>query len=252
MSRLSVSEMVWSEVSDCLKDVKLAVIPVGSCEQHGPNTTFATDTDRANEFCKLLGDRMGGKILIFPPVTYGLSYHHMGFPGTVTLSVKTMIDLLVDIGVAIKKHGINKILFVNGHGGNRVALDASIQTLKYEHEMAAYWSSMGTNLARKALEEKYGIPKNIGHACQVETSQCMYLAPWNVKSDLKPGELHEESVYFKNPFIDGNAAWDWKKDVSENGALGDATKSHFEMGKLMTDIALDYFENLIDNVILKD
>lgn len=252
MGRLLASEMIWSEVEKKLKDIKLAIIPTGSCEQHGPNTTFTTDTDRAYEFCKLLGDRINEKALIFPPVTYGVSHHHMGFPGTVTLQVKTMIDMLVDIGVNISKHGIKKVLYLNGHGGNRVALDGAIQILKYEHGIDAYWSSMGTNIARKTLEDKYGIPKIVGHACQVETSQCMYLAPWVVSDNLKPGQLHEESAYFKNMMIDGNAAWDWRKDVTENGALGDATKSSYEMGKLMTDIALDYIERMIDEIILRD
>lgn len=252
MGRLLASEMIWSEVEKNLKNIKLAIVPTGSCEQHGPNTTFITDTERANEFSKLLGDRINEKALIFPPVTYGLSYHHMGFPGTITLRVKTMIDMLVDIGAAIGKHGIKKVLYINGHGGNRLALDAAIQILKQEHGIDAYWSSMGTNIARKVLEEKYNIPKVVGHACQVETSQCMYLAPWIVSDNLQPSQLHEDSVYFKNMLKDGNAVWDWKSDVSENGALGDATKSSYEMGKLMTDIALDYFEELINEMILKN
>ena len=252
MGRLLVSEIVWTEVKKNLNNIKLAIVPAGSCEQHGPNTTFTTDTDRANEFCKLLGERIKEKALIFPPITYGVSYHHMGFPGTVTLDVKTMIDVFVDIGVSIGKHGINKILFVNGHGGNRVALDAAIQILKNKHGIDAYWSGMGTNIARKTLEEKYGIPKIIGHAWEVETSQCMYLAPWDVSDNLQAGILHEQSAYFKKTFVDGNAAWDWKNDVSENGALGDATQSSYEMGKLMTDIALDYFEKVIDEIILRN
>ena len=252
MSRLLASEMIWPEVENSLKNIKLAIVPVGSCEQHGPNTTFVTDTDRAYEFCKLLGDRIGEKLLIFPPVTYGVSYHHMSFPGTVTIKIKTMIDVLVDIGAAIAKHGVNTILFINGHGGNRVALDAAIQVLKHEYNINAYWSGMGTNIARKTLEEEYGIPQIIGHACEVETSQCMYLAPWDVSDNLQSGKLHEESAYFKKIFVDGNASWDWKMDVSENGALGDATRASYEMGKRMTDIALDYLESVIDEIIRRN
>jgi creatinine amidohydrolase len=58
MGRLLVSEIVWTEVKKNLNNIKLAIVPAGSCEQHGPNTTFTTDTDRANEFCKLLGERI--------------------------------------------------------------------------------------------------------------------------------------------------------------------------------------------------
>lgn len=55
--RLVLGEMVWPEVEKELPNIKVAVIPVGSCEQHGPNTTFITDSERAYAFCKMLGDR---------------------------------------------------------------------------------------------------------------------------------------------------------------------------------------------------
>lgn len=251
MKRLVLNEIVWTEVAQEIHNIKVAVVPVGSCEQHGPNTTFSTDTDRAFEFCKLLGDRVGNKILVFPPVGYGISIHHMGFPGTVTLRVETMIAILVDIAIAINKHGIGKILFVNGHGGNRVALDAAIVKLKYEHNIDAYWSGMGTNIARPVLEKQFGIPSIIGHACEVETSQCMYLSPWVVSENLQEGKLHGESAYFRKIFKDGNAAWDWKSDASENGALGDARKATPEMGRIMTEITLDYMEDVLDEIITR-
>jgi len=80
----------------------------------------------------------------------------------------------------------------------------------------------------------------------------MYLAPWDVSDNLQSGKLHEESAYFKKIFVDGNAPWDWKTDVSENGALGDATRASYEMGKRMTDIALDYLESVIDEIIRRN
>ncbi|HCL79743.1 MAG TPA: creatininase [Synergistaceae bacterium] len=249
MKRLVVAEMTWPEVQRELDHVKVAVVPVGSCEQHGPNTTFTTDTDRAYEFCKLLGDRVGGKILIFPPFGYGISMHHMDFPATVTLRVETMIHALTDIAESIGKHGIKKILYVNGHGGNRFVLDAVVNTLKYEYGIEAYWSSMGTNLSRKQLSKEMDIPDVIGHACELETSQCLYLAPWLVKDTLEAGEIQNDSAYVQRLFKDGNAAWSWRYDVSANGALGDARKATAEIGKTMTDISLEYMERLLDEII---
>ena len=249
MKRLLLGEMTWPEVERELHNVKVAVVPVGSCEQHGPNTSFTTDTERAYEFCKLLGDRVGSKILIFPPFGYGLSIHHMDFPTTVTLRVETMIHALTDIAESIGRHGIKKILYVNGHGGNRPALDATITKLRYEYGIEAYWSAMGTNLARAQIAEKMEIPSVIGHACEVETSQCLYLAPWVVSDNLQKGDLQSESAYMRRVFKDGNAAWNWKNDASANGALGDARKSTREVGKIMTDVALDYMEELLEEII---
>lgn len=249
MKRLVLDEMTWTEVNKELDNIEIAIIPVGSCEQHGPNTTFSTDTVRAYEFCKLLGEKMGNKLLIFPPVGYGISVHHMGFPTTVTLRIETMIAMLIDIAVSINKHGIKKILFINGHGGNRSVLDSVLVKLKYEYKIETYWSGMGTNISIEKLRKEYDIPNVIGHACEIETSQSMYLAPWIVRDELKAGVLHEHSPYFRQIFRDGNAAWDWKNDVSENGALGDARKSSVEVGKIMTDTALEYLEEIINEII---
>lgn len=249
-TRLVLNEMVWPEVEAELSNIKLAIVPVGSCEQHGPNTTFTTDADRAFEFCKLLGERVGNKAIIAPPINYGLSVHHMVFPTTLTLRVDTLISLLCDIAEAFSKHGIRKILFVNGHGGNRPALSAAIAKLKYEYQIDAYWSAMGTNLAREKLNEMLApLPAVIGHACEVETSQCMYLCPWDVHEQLQPGKLQTGSMYHRRVISDGGGAWNWRKDASENGALGDARRASYEVGKAMTDIALAYFEKLVDEII---
>ena len=68
MKALILEEMIHPEVAEILPKVEIAVVPVGSCEQHGPNTTYVTDTARAYAFCKLLGGHYGEKLLICPPV----------------------------------------------------------------------------------------------------------------------------------------------------------------------------------------
>ena len=72
MDRLILEDMIWPEVAEVLPEIKVALIPVGSCEQHGPNTTFVTDTVRAYRIAKLLAGRCGHKVICFPPITYGI------------------------------------------------------------------------------------------------------------------------------------------------------------------------------------
>lgn len=81
MKAYILDEMIHPEVKEILPKVEIAVVPVGSCEQHGPNTTYNTDTARAYSFCRLLGEHYGEKLLICPPVTYGIDayYTSMGF-----------------------------------------------------------------------------------------------------------------------------------------------------------------------------
>ncbi len=247
MEKLIMNRMTWPELNAELENIKVALVPVGSCEQHGPNTTFATDAARAESYAERLAERCGNKVVVFPCVNYGLSLHHMDFPGTVTLRVKTMMSLLEDIGVAIAQHGIKKILFLNAHGGNFPALEGAVITLKQEHGIEAYWSAIGSEISLGGLT---GLPKLIGHACEVETSSCMYLCPEVVREKREKGQV-QDSMLTHDSFIKGGAAWSWKNDASLNGALGDARKASYEVGKRMTEESLDYMEKLVDEIIAR-
>ena len=249
MKRFLMDEMIWPEVEAAKDKIKMVVIPTGSCEQHGPNTTFATDTVRSYEFCKLLGDRMGDKILICPPVTYGVSTHHMGFPGTVTINPETLVHVYMDIVRSMHRHGFEKFLFVNGHGGNRVALNMAITEPYDEYGIKAYWTGMGSPFARDLFKDILDPNSKLyGHACEMETSQVMYLAPWAAREDRKKGELMD-SVYSRKIFKDGACPINWREDASANGALGDARKATVELGKQMTERVLEEVESLILQLI---
>lgn len=249
MKSLILNEMTWPELEREMRNIKIVIIPVGSCEQHGPNTTFATDTARAENFCKLLAERMGNKVLVVPSIAYGMSPHHYHFPGTISLTVHTMINLLCDIACSLSRHGFSRFMYVNGHGGNRSILQTVVVKLKYEHGITAYWTGMGTPFARSKMPDLFDFSEPIGHACEVETSQLLYLAPEFVRENRVKGSIRSDGLFAKNLFIDGGAAFDWYTDASENGALGDARKASVECGKQMTDIALENIENLINTLI---
>lgn len=247
MDKLVIGKMTWPELDQEMEHIKVALVPVGSCEQHGPNTTFATDAARAAAYAERLAERCGNKVVVFPCVTYGLSLHHMDFPGTVTLRVETMMNLLEDIGVSIAKHGIKKILYLNAHGGNFPALEGAIINLKQLHGVDAYWSAVGSEISLGGLT---GLPKLIGHACEVETSSCLYLCPELVREERVPG-IMQDSMLTHDSFVKGGAAWSWKNDASLNGALGDARKATYEIGKEMTEASLEYMEKIVDEIIAR-
>lgn len=253
MKALILENMIWPEVEKALHGIKIAVIPVGSCEQHGPNSTFVTDTARAYAFSKMLGERIGEELLICPPVTYGISTHHMSFPGTITLTCETYIKVLVDIGVSIHAHGIPKIVFVNGHGGNASSLGAAITDLKYRYGIDAYYTSMGFALFEEGITPEMGWSEKRGHASESETSQAMALCPEVVRETRVKGEVVEDFViHGKNaPFRYGGCAWDWKKDASRNGALGDARLANLEDGQRLNEIALRKVEKMLKYIIEK-
>ncbi len=252
MKAYILEEMIHPEVKELLPRVEIAVVPVGSCEQHGPNTTYNTDTARAYAFSKQLGERFGEKLLICPPVTYGISTHHMGFAGTITLRPETYIELLKDIAVALHKHGVKRILFINGHGGNTSSLNVVINSLKYSYGIDAYYSGMGFGVFDDAVNPELGWSEKRGHASESETSQCLAICPECVRKDnLQKGEVVENFVIRgkNNPFRYGGIAFQWERDASRNGALGDARKSSKEEGERLNNVALERVSRMIEYIL---
>ncbi len=248
---LILENLTWVELEAVKDTIELVIVPLGATEQHGPNTTMATDTVRAREMAKIIGEKFGRRVLIAPTMPIGLSYHHMKFPGTITFSLSTYISMARDICWSFKQHGFNKILFITGHGGNKRPIHEYATEAKREFDMDIFISSMGGSLV-KELSEIQDFTKFKGHACEVETSQTMFLAPDHVRPDaLEAAKFNPDSNYRDKEFAyDGGVFWDYK-DVSENGALGDATKASYEFGKEMNDMVVNKITNFIEKIILK-
>lgn len=247
---LLLNKMTWPEVEAIKDKVEVVVIPAGSTEQHGPNTSFATDTVRAEKLAELIGNIYGEKMLIGPALPIGLSYHHMKCAGTITFSIETYLKVLKDICWSLKQHGFNKVLFLVGHGGNKKAISEFMTVARMELDMEVYWAGTGGSWTRDLTESK-GYSKIRGHACEIETSQTMYLAPDHVRyENLTKGELNPNSKYTKKAtMLDAGSFWDYS-EISHNGALGDATQATAAYGKEMTDLIIKRMCNYINQIVL--
>jgi len=228
--------MTWPEAKAALAQVEAALLPVGSFEQHGPHGTFELDTGRAYGFGKLLAARMYPRVVLAPAVTIGVSYHHMNFPGTVTLRPETFIDVVYDVVWSLAQHGIDKFLILNGHGGNIPALGVLIVKLKQELGVKAAWTSF-TSLGREVLQAKV-TSESSGHSCEGEMSQALYLAPYTVREDaLAPGEFKGYPYRLLGEGFNLSYAYSFD-EITANGALGDATKASVALGEEIVELAL--------------
>jgi creatinine amidohydrolase len=97
-------------------DARLAVLPIGSFEQHGPHLPLVTDTLIAVAVAGGISARYGG--LQLPPMTFSCSHEHADFAGTVSLSATTLAAVVHDVAQSLERQGIRRLLIVNGHGGN--------------------------------------------------------------------------------------------------------------------------------------
>ena len=132
MTEAAASPLLASDAREVQAELRLtwrdaealarSLVPVGSVEQHGPHLTLDTDLAVADAFARRLDADLGDDALLCPPIAYGLSEHHLGFPGSLTLRPDTFIGLLLDVIESLAHWDLQRVLVVNGHGGNIDAL----------------------------------------------------------------------------------------------------------------------------------
>jgi creatinine amidohydrolase len=96
----------------------VAVLPVGSFEQHGDHLPLITDTAIACLIARRIADDHG--LFLLPPVTIGCSHEHASMAGTVSISATTLYAVINDIWRSLETSGTPGLIIVNGHGGNYV------------------------------------------------------------------------------------------------------------------------------------
>src|SRR5690348_10486249 len=111
---LMLADLSWPEVADIRGQVEVVLLPIGSNEQHGPNLALSMDITGATESCRRAGAMARPRLLVAPGPPWGVSFHHMNFPGTITLSRDAFSQVLVEIVASLREHGFTRFLIVNG------------------------------------------------------------------------------------------------------------------------------------------
>ncbi len=129
---VELARLTTEEAASALARAEVVILPVGATEQHGPNLTLETDTAIAYELARRIALRLFPRALVTPPLPFGVSYHHLGFPGTLTLSPDTFVAVLLDLAKSLRHHGVRRLFILDGHAGNRGVLDVVTTKLRFE------------------------------------------------------------------------------------------------------------------------
>jgi len=229
-----LGELTWPDVKDFLTEHDVAIVPVGSCEQHGPHLPI--DTDAYDAFwLSLKASEKAQCAIVALPLNYGVSLHHMDFPGTVTLSPHTLEQVAYEVVYSLTKHGFKKILFENGHGGNTPALEAAVQRIKADTNAFVVIDTVSLipDFIEKFIETPYD-----AHAGEFETSTTLANREnFVVKERIKKPEIKlPDSKYTKIGLKETGPKVSWgfrTKEISETGVIGDPTKLRKRKAKLL-------------------
>jgi creatinine amidohydrolase len=174
----------------------LVLLPIGAVEQHGPHLPLDTDSITAFAICGKAAELVQEfPILVLPPIWWGLSPYWMAFPGTLTLAPETLLALIADLAGSVAAHGFQRLIVVNGHGGNDGLIQAAaVKATVGRLQVAAvsYWSLIRDVL--QELSERDG--GDIGHAGELETSIQLHLQPQSVRlSEVTPRQCLDLREY---------------------------------------------------------
>src|SRR5215471_12509627 len=174
------NRLTWPEVNDAVASQKLVILPTGSTEQHGPHLPLDVDVFLCESVCLEVGRRAAERVLVLPPVAYGLNLHHIDFPGTVHIEPETFIAFCLNITKSVAYHGFEKILLVNGHGSNGPLVDLVARKTVLQTNSLCFATGYFafTREAQQSIRES----KVTAHADEMETSLYLHLAPERVQT----------------------------------------------------------------------
>lgn len=177
---MTLADLSWPSVASLPKNTPV-VFPVAALEQHGHHLPVFTDSLLLGEIVRRATQPLEQKVLFAPLMWLGNSDHHLDFQGTLSAPPRVYLDLLNGLAENFLQHGFNRLVFINGHGGNDVPGRQAVFELRQRHRnradvlflFATYW-----NLGAKPWESGPALfQREMGHACEWETSMMLRIAP---------------------------------------------------------------------------
>jgi len=186
-----------------------------------------------------------------PPVTIGVSHHHMDYPGTLTLSPETFMSAIFEVCKSLRRHEIKKVVILNGHGGNEPAIKLVGYKIRDQLAMKvaafSYWQLLPQRIIDEVLEEKRHAPPDQGeipgHAGEFETSIAFVIHPSLVRRDLICEWTGKLPQYLKYAILN---VQEYRPDgVNLNPGLGTLQKGEIVLTAIIDELE-KYLKSLIE------
>ncbi|HEY8013708.1 MAG: creatininase family protein [Dongiales bacterium] len=234
----------WPDVERYLLRSQSIIIPIGSTEQHGPNGLIGTDALCAEAVARGVGEKADA--LVAPTISVGMAQHHLGFPGSMTLSPTTLIAVIKDWVFSLSRHGFRRFYFINGHGGNIATVTAAFSEIytvssmdgagnqaSLQCRLRNWWQADGISSLSREL---YGSSEG-SHATPSEVSMTWHLfpeaaRPMRMDPEVAPNGEFADAADYRRRFPDGR--------IGSNPGLatGEAGKRLLDLA--VTGLAADY------------
>jgi creatinine amidohydrolase len=246
-----LADLTWPEAEAAFAAAEVVLVPLGSNEQHGPGMTLSTDITLATAVAGRVAERLRPRAIVAPSLPFGLSPHHMRFPGSITLRPETFSAVLFDVMRSLQRHGAKRFFLLNGHGGNQAMLSVIATQARLELGVPVA-TAIYLVAAADLLKERFG--RAYAHACEIEASLGLAIAPQIVRrealakgEELPPRYRHTALAGGGAPagaFVDAAAMFE---EITANGNIGDARLANREAGEAIVGLAVDRLVEFLED-----
>jgi creatinine amidohydrolase len=234
----------WPDLGDYVAEESLAVVPLGSTEQHGPHLPLSTDHRIAEALAREATDRTGH--LCTPTVDIGVSPHHRQFHGTTWVDAPVFRDYVESLARNLTYHGIDRVVFVNAHGGNVEHLREVGRRLR-DDEVAYCLEWMWDESIPELIEEVFAEPGP--HGGPKETSMMLHIDRDLVRED-RIGDAADGGSRMSDAeseaYVHGARTFYDAIDNTDNGVVGDQTDASPAVGERLFEAACDHLVALLE------
>lgn len=240
----ALADCTWRDVEDAIDAGRTTgIVPIGATEQHGPHLPLRTDVTIGEAIAERLATRLEGA-LVGPPVPFGPSDEHDAFPGTISISPRTLQILLEEYVESLEQSGFERVVLLPSHGGNFsvVAAVAPELTRSVEADIVAigdlnwYLELLNEGLERSAIEHR----EPVVHAGAIETAILLAVDPDAVRTE-RASEGYDGPVSASVLYRDGIDAY------APNGVLGDPRPATAEAGESILEHIADAYAAFVED-----
>lgn len=239
---MNLPESTWTDVRDA--DADVAVVPVGSTEQHGPHAPLGLDYMTAEAVAEAgaarYADDYDGQALVGPTIPVGVAEEHRSFDGTLWVSEDTFRAYVRETMESVAHHGIDRIVVSNGHGGNVDAL----------REVCGGFSRDGDGYAVSFTWFDAVAAEDLGHAGPAETSFLRHLRPELVHED-RTDEAAEGAADAWGEWLHGTNLAHESSEFTDSGVVGDPRDGDAALGEELLAESADALAELLDAVAVR-
>ena len=247
---LVLAHLTSPQTGEAFQHLDMVLIPIGAHEQHGPALAVSTDALTATVLSSLAATLLAPKAAVAPTIPWGVSWHHFGRPGTISLKEDTLVQIVLDTIDSLYRQGIKRFVLVNTHGGNNsalaVAADRAKRDLGVPLVTPIYAYSLLANAARDVLGEDA-----LGHGGGDEASAMLAIRPDLVDTARLENAILQPDLLRAKRIVSaaGGTLPVMMHTLSSSGAPGNATHASAEHGNTILGMAANQLRAICEELL---